>query len=212
MAYSPDTSLFYVPANEWGMDIWNEPITYKKGAAYLGAGFTIKPLNEDYIGALRAVDPATGKIVWEYKNNAPLWGGVMTTGGGLVFTGTPEGYLKAFNDKTGEELWSFQTGSGVVGCPVTWEIDGEQFVAVPSGWGGAVPLWGGDVAKKVKYLNQGGSLWVFKLAAGPDPPRACPAWWSIVGLPDLGRAPSLHLPGFGACPFGSAPASMFHFL
>jgi alcohol dehydrogenase (cytochrome c) len=163
IAYNPGTDLFYVPANEWGMDIWNEPITYKKGAAYLGAGFTIKPLNEDYIGALRAVDPKTGKIVWEAKNNAPLWGGVLTTAGNLVFTGTPEGYLKAFDAKTGKELWKFQTGSGVVGCPITWEQDGEQFVAVPSGWGGAVPLWGGDVAKRVNHLNQGGSLWVFKL-------------------------------------------------
>lgn len=163
MAYSKDTGLFYVPANEWGMDIWNEPVTYKKGAAYLGAGFTIKPLNDDYIGALRAIDPISGKMVWEYKNNAPLWGGVMTTAGGLVFTGTPEGYLKAFDAKTGKELWKFQTGSGVVGCPITWEMDGEQYIAVPSGWGGAVPLWGGDVAKKVKYLNQGGSLWVFKI-------------------------------------------------
>lgn len=163
MAYNPNTDLFYVPANEWGMDIWNEPISYKKGAAYLGAGFTIKPLNEDYIGALRAMDPKTGKIVWEAKNKAPLWGGVLTTAGNLVFTGTPEGYLKAFDAKTGQELWKFQTGSGVVGCPITWEQDGEQFVAVPSGWGGAVPLWGGEVAKSVKHLNQGGSLWVFKL-------------------------------------------------
>ena len=62
-----DTELFYVPANEWGMDIWNEPIAYKKGAAYLGAGFTIKPLFDDYIGALRAIDPKTGKIVWESR-------------------------------------------------------------------------------------------------------------------------------------------------
>ena len=163
MAYNPNTDLFYIPANEWGMDIWNEPISYKKGAAYLGAGFTIKPLNEDYIGALRAMDPKTGKIVGEAKNKAPLWGGVLTTAGNLVFTGTPEGYLKAFDAKTGQELWKFQTGSGVVGCPITWEQDGEQFVAVPSGWGGAVPLWGGEVAKSVKHLNQGGSLWVFKL-------------------------------------------------
>ena len=62
MAYSPQTGLFYVPANEWGMEIWNEPITYKKGAAYLGAGFTIKTINDEYIGALRAIDPKTGKI------------------------------------------------------------------------------------------------------------------------------------------------------
>jgi alcohol dehydrogenase (cytochrome c) len=162
-AFSPDTGLFYVPANEWGMDIWNEPITYKKGAAYLGAGFTIKPLYDDYIGALRAVDPSSGKIVWEQKNRAPLWGGVLSTAGNLVFTGTPEGYLKAFDAKTGEELWKFQTGSGVVGSPIAWEQDGEEYIAVVSGWGGAVPLWGGDVAKIVKDFTQGGSLWVFKL-------------------------------------------------
>lgn len=165
MAYSPDTGLFYVPANEWGMEIWNEPITYKKGAAYLGAGFTIKTLpGFDYIGALRAMNPKTGKIEWEITNNAPLWGGVLTTGGNLVFWGTPEGFLKAADAKTGKEVWKFQTGSGVVAPPVTWKgKDGQQYVAVVSGWGGAVPLWGGDVASKVNYLEQGGSVWVFKL-------------------------------------------------
>ncbi|QYY30001.1 PQQ-dependent methanol/ethanol family dehydrogenase [Cupriavidus pinatubonensis] len=166
MAYSPQTGLFYVPANEWGMDIWNEPVSYKKGAAFLGAGFTIHPLNEDYIGSLRAINPKTGKIVWEVKNNAPLWGGVMTTAGGLVFWGTPEGYLKAADARTGKELWKFQTGSGVVAPPVTWEENGEQYVAVVSGWGGAVPLWGGEVAKRVNFLEQGGSVWVFKLHKG----------------------------------------------
>jgi alcohol dehydrogenase (cytochrome c) len=95
MAYSQDTGLFYVPSNEWGMDIWNEEIAYKKGAAYLGAGFTIKPLNEDYIGVLRAIDPKTGKEFWRQTNYAPLWGG--------------------------------------------------------------------EVAKRVKHLNQGGMLWTFKL-------------------------------------------------
>lgn len=163
MAYSQETELFYVPSNEWGMEIWNEPVNYKKGAAYLGAGFTIKPLFEEYIGSLKAIDPKSGKIVWEYRNNAPLWGGVMTTAGGLVFTGTPEGYLKAFDAKTGKELWKFQTGSGIVGQPITWEQDGEQYVSVVSGWGGAVPLWGGEVAKRVKNLNQGGSVWTFKI-------------------------------------------------
>ena len=164
MAYSPDTKLFYVPANEWGMEIWNEPITYKKGAAYLGAGFTIKTLSDGPIGALRAIDPKTGKIVWEAPNNAPLWGGVLTTGGNLVFWGTPEGYLQAADAKTGKIVWKFQTGSGVVAPPVTWQDGDEQYVAVVSGWGGAVPLWGGDVAKKVSFLEQGGSVWVFKLA------------------------------------------------
>ena len=164
MAYSQQTGMFYVPANEWGMEIWNEPVSYKKGAAYLDAGFTIKTLNDGPIGALRAIDPKTGKIAWEIPNNAPLWGGVMTTAGNLVFWGTPEGYLKAADAKTGKELWKFQTGSGIVAPPITWEQDGEQYVSVVSGWGGAVPLWGGDVAKKVSFLEQGGSVWTFKLA------------------------------------------------
>ena len=163
MAYSQKTGLFYVPSNEWGMDIWNEPITYKKGAAYLGSGFTIKPMYEDHIGSLKAIDPATGEWKWEYRNEAPLWSGVMTTAGGLVFFGTPEGEFIALDDETGEKLWSFQTGSGVVGQPITWEMDGEQYVSVASGWGGAVPLWGGEVAQKVNYLNQGGMVWTFKL-------------------------------------------------
>ncbi|MDO8286864.1 MAG: PQQ-dependent methanol/ethanol family dehydrogenase [Rhodoferax sp.] len=163
MAYSPATKLFYVPSNEWGMDIWNEPVAYKKGAAYMGAGFTIKVPGDGPIGALRAVNPKTGKIVWEVPNNAPLWGGVLTTAGNLVFWGTPEGFLKAADATTGKVVWEFQTGSGVVAPPVTYDIDGEQYVAVVSGWGGAVPLWGGDVAKKVSFLEQGGSVWVFKL-------------------------------------------------
>ena len=167
-AYSPDTGLFYVPSNEWGMDIWNEPVGYKKGAAYLGAGFTIKKLDPkdiggDYIGAMRAVDPVSGKIVWEVRDNAPLWGGALTTKGGLVFWGTPDGQLKAADAKTGKVLWSYQTGSGIIAPPISWEQDGEQYISVVSGWGGAVPLWGGDIAKQTAGITQGGMTWVFKL-------------------------------------------------
>ena len=163
MAYSQKTNLFYVPSNEWGMDIWNQPVEYKKGAAYLGAGFTIKPIFEDHIGSLKAIDPLTGKVKWNYKNQSPLWGGVLTTAGGLVFTGTPEGKLLAFDDETGEILYKFNVGSGIVGSPVTWEQDGDQYIAIVSGWGGAVPLWGGEVAKQIKEINQGGTVHVFKL-------------------------------------------------
>lgn len=163
ISYSQNTGLFYVPTNEWGMDIWNQAVSYKKGAAYLGAGFTIKPIFEDHIGALKAVDPVTGQIKWVYKNKAPLWGGVLSTAGGLVFTGTPEGKFLALDDQTGKVLYSFNVGSGIVGSPITWEQNGEQYVAIVSGWGGAVPLWGGEVAKAIKNINQGGSVHVFKL-------------------------------------------------
>eukprot|EP00388_Colpodella_angusta_P031071 GDKK01021391.1.p2 GENE.GDKK01021391.1~~GDKK01021391.1.p2 ORF type:complete len:173 (+),score=17.06 GDKK01021391.1:1-519(+) len=163
MSYSPDTGLFYIPANHWAMDYWTENITYKPGAAYLGQGFRIKRLFEDHVGTLRAINPVTGKIAWEHKEKFPLWAGTLTTAGNLVFTGTSDGYVKAFDAKNGKELWKFQTGSGVVSVPVTWEMDGEQYIGIQSGYGGAVPLWGGDMAELTKQVNQGGAMWVFKL-------------------------------------------------
>ncbi len=163
MSYSPKTGLFYVPANHWAEDYWAERPAYKKGAAYLGMGFRIKRLFDDHIGTLRAMDPATGKVVWEHKEPMPLWAGTLATAGNLVFTGTSDGYVKAFNAKTGEEMWSFQTGSGVVSQPITWEMDGQQYVGIASGYGGAVPLWGGDMAELTRQVSQGGSFWAFRL-------------------------------------------------
>lgn len=163
MSYNPDTGLFYVAANHWGMDYWTEQVTYKPGSAYLGQGFRIKRLFDDHVGTLRALDPRTGKIVWDHKETFPFWAGTLSTAGGLLFTGTSDGYVKAFDAKTGKELWKFQTGSGIVSSPVTWEQDGEQYIGLASGYGGAVPLWGGDMAQLTKQVNQGGSFWVFKL-------------------------------------------------
>ena len=112
---------------------------------------------------LRAIDPKTGKIAWEHKEKFPLWAGTLTTAGGLLITGTSDGFVKAFDAKNGKELWKFQTGSGVVSVPITWEMDGEQYIGIQSGYGGAVPLWGGDLADLTKQVTQGGSMWVFKL-------------------------------------------------
>jgi alcohol dehydrogenase (cytochrome c) len=163
MAYSQDTGWFYVPGNHWGEDYWTEHVVYNPGAAYLGMGFRIKKLFPDHVGILRAYDPVTGVKKWEHKEPMPLWAGVLATGGYLVFTGTSDGYVKAFNAITGEELWQFQTGSGIVSQPITWEMDGKQYLGIASGYGGAVPLWGGDMADLTKQVSQGGSFWVFAL-------------------------------------------------
>ena len=163
MSYSPDTGLFYIPGNHWAMDYWTENLTYKAGSAYLGQGFRIKRLYDDHVGTLRAINPVTGKIAWEHKEKFPLWAGTLTTAGGLLVTGTSDGYIKILDAKTGKELWKFQTGSGVVSVPITWEQDGEQYIGLSSGYGGAVPLWGGDMAELTRQVTQGGSYWVFKL-------------------------------------------------
>ncbi|MEQ1577931.1 MAG: methanol/ethanol family PQQ-dependent dehydrogenase [Hyphomicrobium sp.] len=163
MSYNPETKLFYIPTNDWTEDYWTENVTYKKGAAFLGQGFRIKRQFDTHVGVLRAMDPTNGKVVWEHKEVMPLWAGTLTTKGGLVFTGTSDGYVKAFDAKNGKELWKFQTGSGVVSQPITWETDGKQYIGLASGYGGAVPLWGGDMADQTKQVSQGGSFWVFEV-------------------------------------------------
>nr|WP_290952298.1 PQQ-dependent methanol/ethanol family dehydrogenase [Halomonas sp.] len=163
MAYSQDTGLFYVPGNHWKEDYWTEEVDYVEGAAYLGMGFRIKRMYDDHVGILRAVDPLTGEFAWEHKEPMPLWAGVLATHGNLVFTGTGDGYFKAFHAETGEELWKFQVGTGIISPPITWEMDGEQYIGVTAGYGGAVPLWGGDMADLTRPIAQGGSFWVFKL-------------------------------------------------
>ena len=111
---------------------------------------------------LRAIDPKTGKEVWRYNNYAPLWGGVLATKGNLVFTGNPEGYLMAFDAKTGKKSTSStpvrgRRFSGYLGDG--WRA--VRFRPVRLGWCG--PLWGGEVAKRIKEFNQGGMVWTFKL-------------------------------------------------
>ncbi len=166
MSYNPQTKLFYIPSNDWSESYWTENVTYAKGAAYLGQGFRIKRQFDDHVGVLRAIDPATGKIAWESKEALPLWGGTLTTKGNIVVHGTSDGFVKLLDARTGAELWKFQTGSGVVSVPITWEMDGKQYLGLASGYGGAVPLWGGDMAELTRTVSQGGSFWVFELPEG----------------------------------------------
>jgi alcohol dehydrogenase (cytochrome c) len=87
------------------------------------------------LGRLTAYDPFTGEQKWSVKMNIPGFAGVLTTGGGLVFNGDPTGMLYAYDADNGKELWSFNTGSGMRGGIVSYAIDGEQYILVPSGWG-----------------------------------------------------------------------------
>jgi alcohol dehydrogenase (cytochrome c) len=87
---------------------------------------------------------------------------VLSTAGGVVFTGKLTGEFEAFDADTGEKLWQFQTGSGIEGQPVTWQQDGVQYVAVSSGIGGVYAIFSGD--ERLAGVPAGGSLWVFALA------------------------------------------------
>ncbi len=164
-AYHPDTGLVYVPTNEWCMKIRGAQVEYSAGQPHVGAEFEMYQVpGLDHVGQLQAIDPTTGEVQWKEDFKAPLWGGVLTTGGNLVFTGNlDKREFMAFDAKTGEKLWSQTTNSGVVGTPMSYTVDGTQYVAVWSGFGGAIPLWAGPVAKLTENIPMGGVLWVFKL-------------------------------------------------
>ena len=101
----------------------------------------------------------TGKTKWEVPSDIPRFSGVLSTAGGVVFTGQLTGEFEAFDANDGKKLWQFQTGSGIEGQPVTWQQDGVQYVAVTSGYGGVYSLFSGD--ERLAKVPAGGSLWVF---------------------------------------------------
>lgn len=114
--------------------------------------FVIEPSHEGNWGTLTALNLANkGRIVWQIKTQDPLVGGVLATAGGLVFTGEGSGDFSAFDAKTGAKIWSFNCGAGVNAPPVSYEVEGEQYVAVAAG---GSQIWG---------FRQGGAIVVFGL-------------------------------------------------
>src|SRR3989475_2432400 len=137
-AFSPDTGLFYVPTNHVCMDYEPFKVSYTAGQPYVGATLSMyPPPGETHMGNFIAWDGKTGKIAWSNKEQFSVWSGALATGGGVVFYGTLEGYLKAVDAKTGKELYKFKTPSGIIGNVTTYEQGGRQYVAVLSrvcGW------------------------------------------------------------------------------
>jgi len=131
--YDPQTKLFYVTAREQCDIFTTGPEPYDEGHAYYGSAYFPNDDAEPFWGALRAIEPLTGKIKWEWKHPSPSWSGVLSTAGGLVFTGDAEGNFIALDATTGKALWHFQCGAGVYAGPISFAVDGKQYVAVAAG-------------------------------------------------------------------------------
>jgi alcohol dehydrogenase (cytochrome c) len=131
-AYSPGTNLFYVSTRELGAIYFKREADYKPGTFFAGGGEQEVPVSERS-GALRALDPGSGRLKWEFKLLSPPWAGVLATGGGLVFSGTDEGNFYALDAATGKPLWDFQTGGQIVANPISFNIDDRQHVAISAG-------------------------------------------------------------------------------
>lgn len=170
-AYNPETRLLYVPANDnLCSTMAGEEVEYIAGRGFTGITGMGSSLVEgaDHVGELQAWDLEKGERVWTHEYGAMAnWGPVLTTGGGLVFSGgTADRYFRAFDASTGELLWQHRANSGVLGVPVSYEIDGVQYIAVQAGWG--VDSVGSqrrvdEFFGQQTIVPQGGVVWVFAL-------------------------------------------------
>jgi alcohol dehydrogenase (cytochrome c) len=130
-SYSPQTGFLYVPVREMGSIYFKTPVEYKPGTYYTGG--SEKRLDEESWGAVRAIDVKSGKKMWDFELPTPSWAGVLSTAGGLVFSGSNEGNFYALDAKSGKPLWQFQTGGAIRSGPMSFTADGRQHVAIAGG-------------------------------------------------------------------------------
>jgi alcohol dehydrogenase (cytochrome c) len=162
MSYSPKTGLAYANTLAFGGHYKAVPAEYKAGEWYVGMDLSdLWEWGDGPRGHLKAIDPMTGKAKWQVPSDIPRFSGVLSTAGGVVFSGQLTGEFEAFDASSGKKLWQFKMGSGIEGQPVTWEQGGVQYVAVTSGIGGVYSLFSGDA--RLAKVPAGGSLWVFAL-------------------------------------------------
>ncbi|MFV0645270.1 MAG: PQQ-dependent dehydrogenase, methanol/ethanol family [Sphingomonadaceae bacterium] len=186
MAFSPSDKLVYIPEIEAGFPYFPEkdwkadPSRGFNVGVDMGAG-SLPAIPEVRAGAaagtrgaLIAWDPVKQEERWRVQYPGPWNGGLLATGGGLVFQGTAAGFFKAYSTTDGKELWSFPAQTGIVAAPVTYTLDGEQYVAVLAGWGGIWALAPGGIINETSGAVPNISrLLVFRLggsAALPDAP------------------------------------------
>jgi len=164
MSFNPETGLVYVTTNNMCQDMQTAEVTYRRGTFYLGNDFSVNPGHGDHLGQLLALDPATQKPAWTMNLPLPWNGGTMTTAGNLVFFGDINGMFHALDAKTGKPLWEMNVGSGVGAGPMTFAVDGKQYVAILVGRAESPPAFMGEVGKKIIAATpEGGTLFVFTL-------------------------------------------------
>jgi alcohol dehydrogenase (cytochrome c) len=131
-AYSPQTGLLYVTVREQCDIFYAHPQPFVTGRLYIGSTYMPAAKEKDW-GAVRAIDPKSGEIRWEYKEVSAPWAGNLSTAGHLVFTGDLDGYLIALDADTGRHLWHMQTGAAIYAAPITYQLDGKQYITISSG-------------------------------------------------------------------------------
>ena len=163
MSYDKQTGLVYIPTMNLCMDMEGIQEDYKRGTMYLSVNFDLGKMGPGgHGGGVKAWDPVKQQQVWFNKDELPYTGAMLSTGGGLVFHGDIKGWFKALDAKTGKTLWKFNAGSGITAAPMTYELDGKQYIAVVSGRTLSIPAFFGALGEKMVAASpEGGTLYVF---------------------------------------------------
>ncbi|MBI1212726.1 MAG: PQQ-dependent dehydrogenase, methanol/ethanol family [Alphaproteobacteria bacterium] len=177
VSYNPDTKILYIPAQDSAQPfVGSRSTDIKLGGWNTGVDFgAIAKVAESAAAAGQAPPPRVGELLaWDVVNKKELWrvkhptfwnGGTLVTAGNVVFQGLGDGTFNAWSADKGDKLWSFNAHTGIIAPPMTYTVDGEQYVVVSAGWGGAQVSFGPDPAAPISQYGNNGKILAFKIGA-----------------------------------------------
>lgn len=199
MSYNPDTGLVYIPAHyslflfenakadpAQVLNVWNvgiEPFNMPTSEEEL------EGLSKQFTGALLAWDPVKQKAAWKVEYPSIWNGGTLSTAGNLVFQGTASGQMRAYAADSGKLLWESPANTGVIAAPMTYEVDGQQYVTVMAGWGGAYGLVGAGLFKDTAKVHAESRVLTYKIGGKKSLPEPKNEAVAIPEPPEVSATP-----------------------
>jgi outer membrane protein assembly factor BamB len=180
MSYSPETGLVYLPTQDMAIAFAHDS-AFERREGFRNQGPIIgafpddplarKAIRNSYVAALQAWDPVAQKEVWRARRRGPWNGGTLAVAGGLVFQGTVDGHFLAMEARTGRQLWSYDNQAATLAGPVSYEVGGEQYIAVPAGYGTAFFLIDGGFQAPSERASMNARVYAFKLGGSAPKPE-----------------------------------------
>jgi quinohemoprotein ethanol dehydrogenase len=185
MSYSPKTGLVYIPVLDMGQNYKFTPLDRVSAFKFnIGYDFVATSLPQDpkikagakaaTVGRILAWNPVTQTAAWAVPQSAPWQGGTVSTAGNLVFQGTAMGEFVAYKADSGQKLWSAPTQAGITASPITYSVNGKQYVAIVTGWGGAFAIAAGEIALAKRAPTNTPRVLVYALDGADSLPPATP--------------------------------------
>jgi alcohol dehydrogenase (cytochrome c) len=166
IAFNPVLRVMYFPIEETCMDFhWQPDVAYQPGGPHMDIGWSVKPRpdSDGNYARLEAVDMTTLKTLWVRRSRSPLSSSLLLTKGGILFSGSRDRTFSALNESRGNTLWSVRLNAVPNSSPITYSVDGKQFVAVVTGGGGFHDAGSEQITPEIDNGAPSTTLWVFSI-------------------------------------------------